>query len=182
VCLTAGCLPTKDYPAALSLLELRPARSGPYSIDLRDMALQFGDALLLYGPREKLKVLGAETDFLVLTQEAQEAPRREKAPVALAIMAAVLVPVIFGWLPIPITAVAGVVLMVLTGCLTMGEAYRAIEWKAVFLIAGMLPLGIAMERTGAASFLANGMVDLVGGLGPVAVMAGLFVLAALASQ
>ncbi len=154
----------------------------PYRTDLRDKVLRFGDALLLYGSREKLKVLGAEPDFLVLTQEAQEAPRREKAPVALAIMAAVLVPVIFGWLPIPITAVAGVVLMVLTGCLTMSEAYRAIEWKAVFLIAGMLPLGIAMDSSGAASFLATAMVDAMGGLGPLAVLAGLFLLAALASQ
>jgi di/tricarboxylate transporter len=154
----------------------------PHRTDLRDMALQFGDALLLYGPREKLKVLGSEPDFLVLTEEAQEPPRRKKAPVALAIMAAVLVPAILGWLPIPITAVMGVVLMVLTGCLTMGEAYQAIEWKAIFLIAGMLPLGIAMERTGAANFLAEGMVGLVGGLGPLAVTAGLFVLAALASQ
>jgi di/tricarboxylate transporter len=97
-------------------------------------------------------------------------------------MAAVLLPVILGVVSIPIAAVAGVVLMVLTGCLTMGEAYRSIEWKAIFLIAGMLPLGIAMERTGAASFLAEGMVDLVGGFGPLAVMAGLFLLAALASQ
>jgi di/tricarboxylate transporter len=154
----------------------------PYRTDLRDMALRFGDTLLLYGPREKLKVLGSDADFLVLTEEAQEPPRRTKAPIALAIMGAVLVPVILGWLPIPITAITGVVLMVLTGCLTMGEAYRAIEWKAVFLIAGMLPLGIAMERTGAASFLAEGMVQMVGGLGPTAVMAGLFILAALASQ
>jgi di/tricarboxylate transporter len=72
--------------------------------------------------------------------------------------------------------------MILTGCLTMEEAYRYIEWKAIFLIAGMLPLGIAMERTGAASFLANGMISVIGGLGPLAVMAGLFILAALASQ
>jgi di/tricarboxylate transporter len=72
--------------------------------------------------------------------------------------------------------------MVLTGCLTMGEAYRSIEWKAVFLIAGMLPLGIAMEQTGAASFLAERMVGLVGPLGPHAVLAGLFILAAVASQ
>jgi hypothetical protein len=85
-------------------------------------------------------------------------------------------------LPIAIAAVAGVVLMILTRCLTMEEAYRSIEWKAVFLIAGMLPLGIAMEQTGAARFLAEGMVGLVGGLGPLAVMAGLFLLAALASQ
>jgi di/tricarboxylate transporter len=157
-------------------------RGRPYRTDLRDMTLELGDALLLYGPRQQLKVLGTDRDFLVLTEEAQEPPRRNKAPVAVGIMAAVLLPVIFGVVSIPIAAVAGVVLMVLTGCLTMGEAYRSIEWKAIFLIAGMLPLGIAMERTGAASFLAEGMVGLVGGFGPLAVMAGLFLLAALASQ
>jgi len=153
-----------------------------YRSDLRDIALRFGDALLLYGPREQLRVLGLEPDFLVLTEAAQEAPRLNKAPLALLIMAAVLAPVILDLLPIAIAALAGVVLMILTRCLTMEEAYRAIEWKAVFLIAGMLPLGIAMEQTGAASFLAEGMVGLVGGLGPLAVMAGLFLLAALASQ
>ena len=136
-----------------------------YRSNLRDMALRFGDALLLYGPRERLRVLGEEPDFLVLTEAAQEAPRLNKAPIALLIMAAVLMPVILDWLPIAIAAVAGVVLMILTRCLTMEEAYRSIEWKAVFLIAGMLPLGIAMEQTGAASFLAEGMVGLVGGLG-----------------
>lgn len=154
----------------------------PYRSNLRDMALAFGDALLLYGPREKLRILGSEPDFLVLTQEAQEAPLLKNAPVALLITAVVLVPVILGWLPIAIAAVAGVVLMILTACLTMEEAYRAIEWKAIFLIAGMLPLGIAMERTGAASFLAEGVVGLVGKWGPLAVAASLFILAALASQ
>ncbi len=153
-----------------------------YRSHLRDMVLRFGDAMLLYGQRERLRVLGEEPDFLVLTEAAQEAPRLNKAPLAVLIMAIVLTPVIFDWLPIAIAALAGVVLMVLTGCLTMGEAYRSIEWKAVFLIAGMLPLGIAMEQTGAASFLAEGMVSLVGGLGPLAVLAGLFLLAALASQ
>ena len=146
------------------------------------MALAFGDALLLYGPREELRVLGAEPDFLVLAEEAQAAPNREKAWVALLIMAAVLVPVILGWLPIAIGAVAGVVLMILTACLTMEEAYCAIDWRAIFLIAGMLPLGIAMEQSGAASYLAEGVVALVGGLGPLAATAGLFILAALASQ
>jgi di/tricarboxylate transporter len=146
------------------------------------MALRFGDALLLYGPREKLRVLGQEPDFLVLTQAAQEAPRLKKAPVAVFIMAAVLLPVILGWVPIAIAAVTGVVLMILTRCLTMEEAYRSIEWKAIFLIAGMLPLGIAMEQTGAARYLAEAVVGLVGPLGPMAVTAGLFILAALASQ
>jgi di/tricarboxylate transporter len=154
----------------------------PYRSNLRDMQLRFGDALLLYGPRQRLTVLGGEPDFLVLTEEVQEAPHLKKAPLALLIMAVVLAPVILGWLPIALAAVMGVVLMIVTGCLTMEEAYRSIEWKAIFLIAGMLPLGIAMERTGAASFLAEGMVALVGGWGPLAVMAGLFLLAALASQ
>lgn len=149
---------------------------------LGDMALRLGDALLLYGPHQKLKVLGSEPDFLVLTEEAQAAPRLERAPWALGIMAAVLLPVILGWVPISIAAVAGAVLMILSGCLTMEEAYRHIEWQAVFLIAGMLPLGIAMERTGAAQFLAEGLVASLGGFGPYAIVAGLFFLGTLATQ
>jgi len=153
-----------------------------YRSNLRDMPLKFGDALLLYGRREKLIVLGSDPDFLVLTEEAQIPPRTKKAPIALLIMVIVMLPVVLGWLPIAITAVIGVILMVLTGCLTMEEAYRSISWKAIFLIAGMLPLGIALERTGAAQYVAENMVALIGGFGPLAVSAGLFILAALASQ
>jgi di/tricarboxylate transporter len=129
-----------------------------------------------------LRLLGSEPDFLVLTESAQEAPMREKAPVGVLIMAGVLLPVLLGWLPISIAAVVGATVMILTGCLTMEEAYRFIEWKAVFLIAGMLPLGIAMEQTGAAQFLAERVVTTVGGFGALAVVASLFILAALTSQ
>jgi di/tricarboxylate transporter len=153
-----------------------------YRSDLGDMALRLGDALLLHGPSEKLKVLGSEPDFLVLMEEAQAAPRLERARWAVGIMAAVLLPVILGWVPISIAAVAGAVLMVLTGCLTMEEAYRHIEWKAVFLIAGMLPLAVAMEQTGTARFLAEGLVAALGGLGPYAVVVGLFFLGVAATQ
>jgi len=153
-----------------------------YRSNLRDMDLRLGDALLLYGSREKLMVLGSEPDFLVLTEEAQEAPRLNKAPLAGLVMGAVLLPVILGWLPISIAAVVGAALMVLLGCLTMEEAYRFIEWKAIFLIAGMLPLGIAMQQSGAARFLAEGVVAAIGGLGPLAVVAGFFLLTTLASQ
>lgn len=153
-----------------------------YRSNLRDMALRFGDALLLYGPRARLGMLGREPDFLVLTEGAQEAPRLDKAPLAALVMGAVLLPVILGWLPISIAAVLGATLMVLAGCLTMEEAYRFIEWRAVFLIAGMLPLGMAMEQTGAARFLADHVVGIVGGLGPLAVIAGMFILTALAAQ
>ncbi|MBG7610570.1 MAG: anion permease, partial [Anaerolineae bacterium] len=150
--------------------------------NLRDMPLSFGDAMLLYGPRNRLRILGREPDFLVLSEQAQEAPRREKIPIALLVMGVVLIPVIFGWLPIAITAILGVTLMILTRCLTMEEAYRSINWMAIFLIAGMLPLGIAMARTGASQLLAGGMVEMIGKFGSLAVIAGFFILAALASQ
>ena len=153
-----------------------------YRSNLRDMQLRFGDALLLYGPRDRLRLLGSEPDFLVLTEEAQEPPLLNKIPVALTIMGLVLLPAILGWVPIAISAIIGVAFMIITRCLTMEEAYRFVEWKAIFLIAGMLPLGIAMQDTGAAQYLANGMIALIGGLGPMAVMAGFFMLAALASQ
>ena len=143
---------------------------------LRDMALQFGDALLLYGHREKLKVLGREPDFLVLTETVQQKPNRKKAGLALAIMAGVLLPVIAGWLPIYIAVVIGAAFMVLVKCLTMEEAYRYIEWKAVFLIAGMLPLGTALDKTGAARILAESVVHALGPFGPYGVLFGLLVI------
>ncbi|MFK5953963.1 MAG: SLC13 family permease [Desulfobacterium sp.] len=149
----------------------RAHRSG-----LGDAALEFGDALLLHGQWEKLTVLGREPDFVVLTETAQEPPREEKAKTALAIMAAVLLPVMAGWVPIYIAVVMGAAFMVLTKCLTMEEAYRYIEWKAVFLIAGMLPLGMALDQSGAARLLAEGVVAVLGPLGPYAVLFGLLVI------
>jgi di/tricarboxylate transporter len=93
-----------------------------------------------------------------------------------------LVPVILGWLPITASALLAGILMVLTGCLTMDEAYQSIEWKAVFLVAGTLPLGIAMEKTGTAQFLADMMINSVGGLGPMALLAGFYILTNLLTQ
>ena len=154
----------------------------PHRSELRDFPFKFGDALLLYGSRDRLKILGSEPDFLVLTQEAQEAPRLSKAPVAALIMAAVLLPVIVGWVPIAIAAIVGATAMVLTRCLTMEEAYRYIEWRAVFLIAGMLPLGIAMQQSGTAAFIASQVVGLVGDAGTTAIVTALFVLTAATSQ
>jgi di/tricarboxylate transporter len=149
--------------------------------NLRDMALRFGDALLVYGSRDKLNVLGREPDFLVLTATAQEVPLFEKAKVAVLVMGGILLPVILGLVPIHIAAVVGAALMVSFGCLTMEEAYRVIEWKAVFLIAGMLPLGTALHETGAARLLAEGVVATTGPLGPNAVLLGLLLITFMAT-
>jgi di/tricarboxylate transporter len=152
-----------------------------YRSNLRDTALQFGDALLLLGPHEKMQMLGREPDFIVLTETAQEELRLKKMKISIIIMISILLPVILGWVPIYIAAVIGAALMVLSGCLTMEEAYRQIEWKAVFLIAGMLPLGTALNQTGAAKMIAEGVVGLVGPFGPQAVLLGLVALTFLAT-
>ena len=152
-----------------------------YRSNLRDMELRFGDALLLLGPRVKLQLLGREPDIIVLTETAQEELRTKKMKLSILIMVGVLLPVILGWVQIYIAAVVGAALMVLVGCLNMEEAYRQIEWKAVFLIAGMLPLGTALDQTGAAKLIAEGVVALVGPFGPRAVMLGLVVLTFIAT-
>ena len=156
-------------------------RGRAYRSNLRDVDLRFGDALLLIGPKSKLELLGREPDFIVLTETAQEPLRLEKMKLSVLIMFGVLLPVFLGWVPIYIAAVVGAAVMVLTGCLSMDEAYRQIEWKAVFLIAGMLPLGTALDQTGAAKLIAEGVVTMVGPYGPNAIMFGLVALTFLAT-
>ncbi|MCL7454451.1 MAG: SLC13 family permease [Anaerolineae bacterium] len=156
----------------------RPRRTG-----LAELPLRFGDTLLVQGPRHSFRILQREPDFVVLG-DSGEAPaiRSGKAPLAAGLVLLMLVLVIPGWLPIMAAALLAGVLMVITGCLTMDEAYQAIEWKAVFLVAGTLPLGIAMENTGTAEYLASLMVDAVGGLGPMAVLVGFYILTNLLTQ
>ncbi|MFZ1700866.1 MAG: SLC13 family permease [Pyrinomonadaceae bacterium] len=153
-----------------------------YRTGLGDMPLSFGDAMLCHGPREKFEIIARDPDFVVLTADVQETPKFEKAPLAAIIMLAVVGSVIVLGLPISIAAIAGCVLMVLTRCLTMEEAYQGIHWKAVFLIAAMLPIGTAMGQTGAAAFLAKFVIDSVGSFGPAAVLAGLMILSIVVTQ
>jgi di/tricarboxylate transporter len=154
----------------------------PYRSELRDLELRFGDALLVYGPRGRIEAVAADPDFLVLDESATRAPRPEKEPVAAAIMAAVLIVAMFGWVPITIAAVLGSAAMVLSHCISMDEAYRAIDWQVVFVIAGMLPLGVALDQSGAAALVAQSVLGSLGDLGPRAVMAGLFFLTVFAAQ
>lgn len=146
--------------------------------NLDRLVLQLGDALLLLGPRQQLALLERDPDFLVLTPVTQRQIDTAKAPLAAGIMFAVIFSVLTGWLPIYMAAVIGATLMVLTNCLNMEDAYRAIEWRAIFLIAGMLPLGTAMEQSGAATFLAEQTMLLLGPFGPMAVIAGLYLVTA----
>ncbi len=144
--------------------------------NLRDLPLEFGDALLLIGPPERVSLLTEDREFLAMTRDIEPSAAVGKAPLAVGIMAAVVIPALAGWLPIAISAVAGASLMVLTRCISMESAYRAIEWRSIFLIAGMLPLGTALADTGAAALVAQNLVAAVGPWGPWAVLIALYLL------
>lgn len=150
--------------------------------DRRDVELRFGDALLLFGPYDKLRDLAQSPDFLALTESVQETPRLEKAWPAGLILLGVLGVVISGWQPIAIAALAGAALMIIAGCLSSREAYESIEWNAIVLVAGMLPLGLAMEQTGLAALVAESVLDLLAGRGTFALMTGLFLITMIAAQ
>ncbi len=156
----------------------RPIRTG-----LSDLPLQFGDALLLQGPVAQIPILQSDPEFIVLAQrsEAQTIDRRKALPAVL-VMVATLALVIVNPPAIAETLMGGALVMVLLGALTMDQAYQAIDWRSIFMVAGMLPLGIAMTKTGAASDLVNQIVRLSGSINQMAVMAGIFVVATLLTQ
>ena len=147
---------------------------------LSDVVMQPGDVLLMKGARKGMRNL--EEQALILEPLDIERRRRKKAPVALGILGLVLALTSFGGFHISTSMVIGSVLMVLSGSITMEEAYQNIEWRSVFLIAGMLPLGSVMETTGTAQYLAHGIVEFAGQWGPLAVLAGIYVLAGLITE
>jgi len=154
----------------------------PIRKKLAETSLQVGDVLLVQGHKEDFHLIDVDHGLLLLEPVVQERRRTEKAPVALAIMGTMLIVVTLGWLHISIVAVAAAFAMILLGVLTMDEAYRAIQWRSIFLIAGMLPLGIAMEKTGTAQLLADQIVVATHHWGAMGVLLGIYVLTLLLTQ
>jgi len=153
---------------------------------VREKTIQSGDTLLLQTTPGAVEYLANEGD-IVITQfsetpvtdssEAAEeiAPLSPKTPIAIGIMAAVIGVAALDLLPIVIAALGGVVAMVVTGCLKANEAYDAVSWNIIFLLAGVIPLGLAMQRTGGAEFLAGLLVASADVL-PILAVLGLFYL------
>lgn len=132
---------------------------------LSESLLHLGDVLLLQGRRENIERLHATHVFRVLRPiepMEEKRPRRRRAPVAIAIFLGVLALVTLHILTLPLAAMLGVFLVFITRCITPVEAYGAVEWKAIVLIGSMLSLGVAMEHTGAAKYLATQLMSLVG--------------------
>ncbi|NNE65663.1 MAG: hypothetical protein HKN33_03780, partial [Pyrinomonadaceae bacterium] len=149
---------------------------------LAELALRVGDGLLLQGKRGKLSLLPKDEDLVLLTQVEGSEPNLKKAPFAIGGLVLMIGLVISGYQPIQVAAFAAATFVVLTGALTMKEAYRAIEWRAIFLVAAVLPVGAAMESSGAATLIAENVSTYAGDLGPYAVLASLVILSSLLSQ
>ena len=139
-----------------------------------NITLMPGDALLIDVPNDQIEHLTQQRVFLVVSRAGIPRFDWRKASKAVAIVIAVVVVAATGLLPIVAAAATGALMMVLSGCVSTEEAYGAIEWNVLFLLAGMLSLGAAMEKTGASTMLADGMIDSVGGLGPLALLAAFF--------
>jgi di/tricarboxylate transporter len=165
--------------AALALL-----REGvPIVRGVPDVPLRFGDTILVLGPRGRIKLLNEEHDFIVLERPAYfgEIGRPDKAPWALAGMGFMLSMAGFG-LPIAAASLIGALVMIITGALKIDEGYRAIEWKAVIMVGGMLSLGTALEKSGAADLISHNLLQLLEPMGHMAVLAGFFLLSLLLAQ
>jgi di/tricarboxylate transporter len=172
-----------DFRERYGLLALALWREGePMHVDFNRVPLRFGDALLFHGPRDKFKRLSEESDFVVLSDVDRAPPMIKKAPHAFAGLLLMIALVVTGFQPIHVAAFTAASLVLLLKTLTMEQAYRAIEWRAIFLVAAVLPVGLAMERTGAAALMAGSVTAVAGDAGNYAILAALIVLASLLSQ
>lgn len=153
-----------------------------YRTDVGDFPLEAGDALLMTGPAARVRQLAAEPGFIVL--DTPEAPPQagRKALWAAGITAVVLLVSALGWVSTAEAMLAGAAALVLTGCITMDDAYRAVEWRVVALIAGLLPIGTALVATDLGERMGGAITGALLGYGPLALIAGLFLVAVAVTQ
>ncbi|MDA8146888.1 MAG: SLC13 family permease [Thermaerobacter sp.] len=149
---------------------------------LSQVRFRVGDTLILRGSREDLGRL-AQGGTLLLQEEVEYQPGHpDRAVLAVATMAAVLLAAAAGWLPVAVAAVLGAAVMVLGGCLTPEEAQHSLELRLLVLIAGMLALGAALDHTGVVQVAARSVLAAAGPAGPLALLAAVYILAGLLTQ
>ena len=153
---------------------------------LAQLRLRFGDTLLVQGPRAAIAALRRNQGDAVVLAEAEDVAvtraAARKAPVAIAIMLLMLLAMTLGWTSTVMAAGLAAIAMILSGALSMEQAYRSMSWESVVLIAGILPMATALEVTGGMQLVVDTLVNAVGPYGPLALLVGLFLLTSLASQ
>ncbi len=164
-----------------SVLAIRRGREVVHD-HLRQFMLRGGDSLLVLASDKALKQLSNDRRFVVTQQEKPPEVRSSKMPIALGIVAGVVGLAGAGVLPILVTSLLGVLAMVVTGCLRPNELYDSVDWPVIFLLAGMIPLGTAMEQTGGAEYLASYVVALSDVLPGLVLLFVFYVFTALITQ
>ena len=144
--------------------------------------LHAGDMLLVEGKRDALQALAETRGFLVVGTPAHPEERPGKLAITIATLIAVVLVVSLGFLPIVTAATAGCAVLMLTGCLRPSEAYRAIDLSLIFILAGSLALGAALNKTGITTVLADWLAGVSATTGPYLILAGFFVLAVVVSE
>jgi di/tricarboxylate transporter len=145
-----------------------------YSGGLTRLRLQLGDTLLLQGPWERFHILNNRPQPRPLTFTTPlegEIMRPQKAVFAVTWLAIALAQIVFFKIQLSVALMSGALGMIITGVLSIDEAYQAVDWMTVFLLAGLIPLGIAFEKTGTASFIAQQMLSLLGSPSPIVLLA-----------
>ena len=163
--------PRKNY--GVSVLAIRHHGALKHG-ELQNIKLMSGDTLLIEVPNSRIPYLIQQRVFLVASKAGIPQFDLPKAAKGVAIVVSVITSAALGWLSIASAAAAGALMIVLSKCISMEEAYAAIEWNVLFLLAGMLALSIAMEKTGTSAMLAGGIVDVFGAMGPRALVAAFF--------
>ena len=149
---------------------------------LREVVLQYGDMLLVQGRRTALDRLQEERDLILVQEIRPPLGRPRKLPLALLIVACIVALAVLAVLPSTIALFLGAGAMVLTGCVTMERAYEVIDWRTLFIVAGMIPLGRVMEETGTARLIAGTMLGAAGGAAPIWLLGGVFLVTMLLSE
>lgn len=144
---------------------------------LSDRPFEGGDALLVHGLNEKIAFLQQDKDFIVTTPVQVEEMREHKAPVAGIFFAIAIGLVLFTDIQLSIALMAGALGMILGGVLSIDEAYESVDWRTVFLLAGLIPLGIVMEQTDTAAWVAQETLAMLGQVPPLVIMSVLAILA-----
>ncbi len=149
---------------------------------LKNARLEVGDILMLLIDEPALPHLRRESGLVVLSERGDTQQSRRKAPLAIAILVAVIAVAGLGLLPIVVSALVGCATMALTGCFSFEDVYEAMDWKIVILLGAILPLGIALDKTGLAQHIVDGGMQLVGQHGPLAVLLMVYLLTALLTE
>ena len=149
---------------------------------LKDIRLAVGDILLMLTPEAEMRSLRQDRNVIVLSEREAQRQGGWRGPFALATMALVIAVPAIGWAPIAITSLVGALAMALAGCLAADAVYDAIDWRIIILLAGLMPLGIAISETGAAAFLVENTIGQARAQGPWVVLAVLYLMALVLSE